>query len=586
MSTIKRFGQAITLVAALLALAGSVCFCAPGEYLKHVGNAVGLLEQGKTNECNASLKEALECNSGDPLAHAALGLSLLMGGKADSALDEFDLALEQDGKCAQAAYGKGMVYLSKNNLTQAKSCFGNAVSMNPELPVRGAIEYINAIESGTYKLDFVTSEDESLQSMSALALMSSNRHSEAFDILSKLAQKASGDVFGERIGCTMTFLHSAPVQLTGWPIKETKAKSGKKDNMPKVSKTVTLKADLRKASNCSLVSFFVDGKLVGLTNNPPFSYSWDTTRIPNGTHWIKIVGSDSYGTNLSEKTMQVVVHNDVSGGTDPVSGTSVDALWTRLWKLMQIKPSRAGINYNLAICSIRLKDDTNAIAALERVIAANPSYLDASELIANLNASNGNSAKLYGVKTNRKLIALTFDDGPKSDSGKLLDLLKEKNVGATFFVVGKQVKANPEIAKRMAAEGHDIQNHTYNHRALEFLSAKETEQEIAAGSAIVREITGKSPRFVRPPGARAGKKLPEIVKNMGMTAVYWTANCVSCEGTTKEKMTKFVVSSTRPGGIILMHNCEGVTLQALPGIIDSLRSKGYTFVTLSELTAI
>ncbi len=585
MLTFKRLGLAIALISALLALAGSVCFCAPNDYLEHVKDAIGLLEQGNTNESVDALKEALECNSGDPLAHVALGLTWLMGGMTDSARDEFDLALGQDKKCAEAAYGKGLIYLAKNNPAQAQSCFGNAVAMNSKLPIRGAIEYVKAVESGSYKPDFITSEDESLQAMSALALMSDNRHAEAFDLLSRLSEKASGDIFGERVGCTMTFLHSAPCQITGWPIKKSGTKSGK-DNITTISKTVTLKADLRKAANCSLVSFFVDDKLVGITNNPPFTYSWDTTRVPNGTHWVKIVGSDRYGTALSEKAMQVNVHNVISGGADPVSGTSAGALWARLWELMQLKPSRAGVNYNLANCAIRLKDHKSAIAALERVIATNPNYLNASELIAGLNATNGNSAKLYGVKTDRKLIALTFDDGPKPDTDILLDLLKEKNVKATFFVVGKQVKAYPEIAKRLVAEGHEIENHTYNHRALEFLTAKETEQEIAAGSAIVREITVKSPRFIRPPGARAGKKLPEIVKNMGMTAVYWTANCVSCEGTTKEKMTKFAVSTARPGGITLMHNCEGVTLQALPGIIDLLRSKGYTFVTLSELTDI
>jgi peptidoglycan/xylan/chitin deacetylase (PgdA/CDA1 family) len=421
--------------------------------------------------------------------------------------------------------------------------------------------------------------------MNALFMMSQNRHAEAANILTLLQKKAAGDAFGERTGCTMTFLKSAPMLATGWPIKDaSKPKSGQAKKLPKTSGTITLKADLTKADNVRIVSFFVDGRLVGLTNNSPFSYAWETSRVANGTHAIKIVGSDSDGMPVSDKTVQVIVHNIESGGTaDTVSGKEASALWERLWRIMRIKPSRAGVNYSLAQCAIRLKDDDTAIAALERTIAADPDYLDAVDILAKLNNSNGNSAKLYGVKTDRNVIALTFDDGPKPDSGVLLDILKEKGVPATFFVVGKQVEANPGVLKRMVEERHDIQNHTYNHRALEFLSAKEIEQELAAGSVSVRDLTGKGTCFLRPPGARAGKKLPEIAKALGMTAVYWTANCVSVEGTTREKMLSYAVSSAKPGGIILMHNLEGVTLQALPGIIDRLRDKGYTFVTVSEL---
>ncbi|MCE5315607.1 MAG: polysaccharide deacetylase family protein [Armatimonadota bacterium] len=584
MPNIRRIYK-IAITTALLAFSCSAVFCASKSYLEHVSDALAALEQGDTNNSAAALSEAITCNSGDPLAHTALGLTYASGGRHDAAREEFDQALNLDKDCAQAAYGKGLLCLINGQLGQAASCFGNAQAKDPNLPVEGAIEYVNAIESGTYKIDDNPGDDECLAAMNALALMSKNRHSEAAAVLKNLQQSASGDAFGERIGCAMSFLRSAPVHVSGWPIKDTdRSKSGAPKNLPEVSGTTTLKADLRKAGDVRIVTFFVDGRLVGMTNNPPFTYPWDTSRTANGVHSVKIVGCDSDGMILCDKTMQVIVRNIKSGGTaDLVSGKEAAALWSRLWRIMRLKPSRAGINYSLAQCAIRLQDEPTAIDALERTIAANPNYLDASDLIAKLNAPNGNSAKLYGVKTNRRVIALTFDDGPKPDSGVLLDLLKEKGVKATFFVVGKQVEANPSVLKRMAVEGHDIQNHTYNHRALEFLSAKEVEQEIAAGSVCVRDLTGKGTGFIRPPGARAGRKLPEIVKSLGMTAVYWSANCVSFEGTTKAKMLHYAVSSAKPGGIILMHNQEGVTLQALPEIIDALRSKGYTFVTVSEL---
>ncbi|MHB9037289.1 MAG: polysaccharide deacetylase family protein [Armatimonadota bacterium] len=566
-------------------LACSACFCAPKGYLEHVSEALAALEQGDTNNSAAALNEAIACNASDPLAHVSLGLTMLCGGRPDAAREEFDQALNLDKNCTYAAYGKGLFFLSKNQLSQAASSFADAQTKDHDLPVKGTIEYVKAIESGAYKYNSDPGDDESLAAMNALSLMSNNRHAEAMDILIGLQKKASGDAFGERVGCTMTFLKSAPLEVTGWSIKDPeKRKTGAPKKLPEISGTITLKADLSKAGNVRIVSFFVDGKLVGMTNNSPFSYPWDTTRVANGMHSIKIVGSDSYGMAVSEKTLQVIVRNKKSGGTaDRVSGQEASALWSRLWRIMRLKPTRSGLSYSLAQCAIRLRDEPTAIAALERTIAANPNYLDASDLIAKLNASNGNSGKLYGVKTSRNVIALSFDDGPKPDSGVLLDVLKKKGVRATFFVVGKQVEANPGILKRMAEECHDIQNHTYNHRALEFLSTKEIEQELAAGSVCVRDLTGKGTQFMRPPGARAGKKLPDIVKAMGMTAVYWSASCVPLEGTTKQKMLNYAVSTARPGGIILMHNLEGVTLQALPDIIDTLRSKGYSFVTVSEL---
>ncbi|MCE5323262.1 polysaccharide deacetylase family protein [bacterium] len=576
MNVIHKF-HVITIIAALLTFAGSACFCAPEDYLGHVADGLSELEQGKTNESAAALKEALACNSGDTLAHVALGVTLLCGGRSEGAVAEFDRALDLNKHCSCAYYCKGLNYLSKNKLKEAAECFSQA----RDLPTKGATEYVKAIESGKYAVD--AGEDESLQAMSALCQMSKGDYSEAMALLTALQDKSSDDAFGERIGCLMTFLKSAPIQFTGWPIKDPDYKT-KPSKLPQVSGTITLKADLSKADSVIIVSFHVDGKFVGMTNNPPFSYSWDTTRFANGTHTVKIIGTDTYGSAVSEKSIQVMVQNAVSSAvSEPVSGDEAIKLWARLWRIMCLKPSRAGINYNLAHCAVKMHDEPTAVDALERTIAANPNYLDASDLIARLNSTRGNTAKLYGVKTSRKIIALSFDDGPKPDSGVLLDILKQKGVRATFFVVGKQAEAFPDIVKRMAGEGHDIQNHTYNHRALEFLSPKEIEQEIAAGSVCVRKITGRGTHFIRPPGARAGKRLPEIVKQLGMTAVYWTANCASVEGTSKEKMFRYVVSSARPGGIILMHNLEGVTLQALPDIIDALKKKGYTFVTISEL---
>lgn len=141
------------------------------------------------------------------------------------------------------------------------------------------------------------------------------------------------------------------------------------------------------------------------------------------------------------------------------------------------------------------------------------------------------------------------------------------------------------MLRRVADEGHQIENHTYNHRALDFVSVSEIEQEIFRGSAAISAATGRRSSFLRPPGGRADKRLDEVTRKYGITTVFWTANCTSSEGGKWEKMRDYIVSSAAPGSIVLMHNAEGVTLRALPHAIDALREKGYAFATLSELVS-
>jgi peptidoglycan/xylan/chitin deacetylase (PgdA/CDA1 family) len=250
---------------------------------------------------------------------------------------------------------------------------------------------------------------------------------------------------------------------------------------------------------------------------------------------------------------------------------------------MRLKASAAAVNYNLAMCLRNAGDLVAARAALERVIAADPAYENAANLLAQMCVRQGGGEALHRVATQTKSVALTFDDGPSAGTDELLDLLKECDVKATFFVVGKQVNAGADVLRRMAQDGHQIENHTYGHRALDFLSAEEIAQEFFKCSSAVRAVTGSGTSFLRPPGGRSGKRLEEVARRFGITTVFWTANCTSREGASWEKMRDYIVASASPGAIFLMHNSEGVTMKALPAAIDALRARGYSFATLSEL---
>ena len=562
---------------------GAVGADSPKDYLGCVSEALAALETGLTRESMLSLKKAVAYNANDPLAHVALGITLLSGGRTEDAMSEFTDAAELD-TCAEALYGQGLVRLSKGQYESAIASFIQAQAARPDLDIQSAIDYARMMSNGSIAQVATESEDESLQALIALKLMNEGNHTEAINIWKELQAKSVRTTFGERIGCSMTFLKETPAALTGWPINEPyRFVSAAKSKLPVVSGTVTLKADLTRAQSVSMVAFFVDDVLVGITNHHPFQYGWNTRNTVNGSHIIKIKGNDNSGFTISEKSTEVMVSNSGKRSPSLVKGEAAAKVWGELWKSLKLKPSVAAINYNLAICAINLKDTEVAIGGLERVLAVDPTYRDAADRLSTLYQSNNRHVKLYKVDTDKKVIALTFDDGPKANTGELLDVLKKKNVKATFFVVGKQVETYPGILQKICDEGHEIQNHTYNHRDLEYLSDKDITLELFKTSAAVRSIVGKELRFIRPPGGHEGAKLPAIAKKFGLTTVFWTLNCSKFEGTKKEKIYNYIVSGAKPGAIILMHNAETVTLNALPGIIDELRKRGYTFVTLSEM---
>lgn len=562
-------------------MASGAALAANKTYLDFVGESLAAIEEGRTGDSVKSLQQALGTNANDPLAHNALGLTLLIGGRAGDAKAEFSIAAQLDPGGAEAAYGLGLVYLAKPDLSEAARFFCQAQQARPDLGIEGAIGYVKSLAGGIFESSG-ESDDQSVLALHARALMNAGNWADAEAIWTTLQAKAVRRGFAEQLGCSMTFVRTAPVALGGWQLGKTyRALTIARDKLPVMSGNVNLRADLSRAREVHLVSFFVDGKFVGMTNASPFNYIWDTKATPNGAHIVKIQGCNSSGDVVSEKSANVLVSN--KGSTAPsqrVMGAQADAAWRWLWRCMTLKPSAAAINYNLAICASQTGDTETAKMALERVLAAEPTYQDAAQRLSALYKPKGSYVRLYKLNSNRKVVALTFDDGPKKDTGQILDILKAKGVKATFFLVGKQVDTFPELVKRIAKEGHLIGCHTYNHRDMENVSENEITQEVFKTVTTVRNLTGQDMRYLRPPGGHEGKRLPNVMRRFGFTTVFWSSNCVKCEGTTRKKLYNYAVSTAKPGSIILLHNLELVTVQALPDIIDTLRTKGYDFVTL------
>ena len=178
-------------------------------------------------------------------------------------------------------------------------------------------------------------------------------------------------------------------------------------------------------------------------------------------------------------------------------------------------------------------------------------------------------------------VALTFDDGPSPKyTPLLLDGLKERNVRATFFLLGKNVKENQELVQRMQAEGHLLGNHTYNHVQLNKIPETTARQEILKTNNEIYEATGKYPEYMRPPYGAWKKNMELCVE---MLPVFWDIDTLDWKSQNVDAILKAAGEEPEDGSIILMHDEYQTSVEAALLIIDRLKEKGYEFVTVDEL---
>ena len=178
-------------------------------------------------------------------------------------------------------------------------------------------------------------------------------------------------------------------------------------------------------------------------------------------------------------------------------------------------------------------------------------------------------------------IAITFDDGPSSQcTGRLLDGLKERNVKATFFLIGENAKENPELVKRLDEEGHLIGNHTYHHVEITKVSDEEAKKEILDTNKVITSITGKSVEYMRPPFGLWQRNLEMEIE---VLPVMWTIDPLDWTTENVDEIVNKVVTEAEENDIILLHDCYDSSVDAALRIIDILQKKGFEFVTVDEL---
>lgn len=195
-------------------------------------------------------------------------------------------------------------------------------------------------------------------------------------------------------------------------------------------------------------------------------------------------------------------------------------------------------------------------------------------------------ANINNVQTTQMLIALTFDDGPvPGDTEEILDILKREGAKCTFFVEGRRVAEHPDIARRIIAEGHELANHSYTHPHLSKLPSIEAiREEIHQTQAVIEEQAKVSPTLFRAPYFDIDERVTSVIEELGLPQVRASILTEDWKKEiTQKDVSQAVLEDPQPGDIALMHDWSASTIQALPGIIQELKKRGFTMVTVSNL---
>lgn len=186
--------------------------------------------------------------------------------------------------------------------------------------------------------------------------------------------------------------------------------------------------------------------------------------------------------------------------------------------------------------------------------------------------------------TNNKLIALTFDDGPIDNvTPKILQLLKDEDIKATFFMIGTNVEKYPKIARKVAADGHEIANHSYSHANLNKLNKTNMKQQLIHSQKIIEQITNYKPKLFRPPYGEYNETVINLAEESKQEIIMWSVDSYDWKAKNKNTILDNTLKDLKPGSIILMHDIHEVTAESLPSLIKKLKSDNYEFVTVSEL---
>ncbi|MEP7261625.1 MAG: polysaccharide deacetylase family protein [Usitatibacter sp.] len=225
-------------------------------------------------------------------------------------------------------------------------------------------------------------------------------------------------------------------------------------------------------------------------------------------------------------------------------------------------------------------------------VAANQAGLTALGMWPRSTLLGPNFTRLPGASAARGEIAFTFDDGPDAEvTPQVLDILDAFNVRATFFCIAEKARGNPELCREIARRGHIVENHSSGHHAtFAMLGLRGIRREITEAQRMLGEITGRSPRFFRPPAGLRNPLLDPVLHDLNLRLVSWTRRGYDTQRSNDEGVTRRLLRGLAAGDILLLHDGHSartpdgkhVVLAVLPRLIEAAHQRGLHPVTLDQ----
>ena len=192
------------------------------------------------------------------------------------------------------------------------------------------------------------------------------------------------------------------------------------------------------------------------------------------------------------------------------------------------------------------------------------------------------------AETDRKEIAISFDDGPvESYTQQILNILNTENVKATFFCIGNRIAGNEAVLKQLQIDGHIIGNHSYSHHFwFDMYAAKKMQEDLKQMDAEMERVTGLKPKLFRPPYGVTNPNLAKAIKNSGYTPVGWSVRSMDTVIKDRNKLLTKINEGITPGAVFLFHDTSKTTLDVLPEFIQEVKKRGYNIIPLDKLLAL
>ncbi|MCS6775905.1 MAG: polysaccharide deacetylase family protein [Chloroherpetonaceae bacterium] len=533
--------------------------------------------------CRAGLLEAPD----SVILNTLAGAILINTGEASRAEGAFRQALAVAPDDSLALFGRGLAQLAMGNREAALQSFQRSEQKGGDrMHVWIARRYAQWLGGAQIAVSNAGAPDAFVAAQHALEGMAAFRRRDLRRTITEL-EAAWGALAGNAVlqpgGLLMRFDRSSPLRSAAPRIPADRGPVPPAPQERALSGTIQI-VPARTPERAVYAAFECDGHTLGLVNQRPFVYPWDSRTAPNGWHTLTVTLYDAEGTEITRTARRVRTLNPGVDEASDGNAERVQLLRAAIWEALTLRPDRCVCAYTLGAAYRSLGNLPQARRWFLHAAALQPDYRDVRQQLAATGGLSAPMEALWGGLPTERVVALTFDDGPKPGlTETLLRVLRQEQVVATFFVIGRHVSDYPDLARQIVEAGHELANHSYTHSNLTRLSPEVIARELLQTQVAIQSATGRVPRFVRPPGGNWNPKVAQVARDWGLTPCMWTVDVYGSEVVGAQQVADAVLQQVRPGSIILMHNGKMSTLQALPTVIRELKRRGYGFVTVDTM---